>query len=209
MHSNSHESLDNYINYKLTKDVSFSLNNGIIGDSLSLNKDMIKNNGNINLLTMDNGKVKIISNSEKNTKSLLFVNIISKKQILITNNNLNNLSNNYENIINSVDKVSNNVDSINNNVNHLNTEFNNIDNKFNYNIENINNKLNELNKNYKFKSSNEYIKINNKEDEYTFNFDEKKVGLVFSASKYFNSTKQIKVFPYKKIIKKNLYFEFL
>ena len=69
MHSNSHESLDNYINYKLTKDVSFSLNNGIIGDSLSLNKDMIKYNGNINLLTMDNGKVKIISNSDKNTKS--------------------------------------------------------------------------------------------------------------------------------------------
>ena len=40
-------------------------------------------------------------------------------------------------------------------------------------------------------------------------FDDKKVGLVFSASKYFNSTKQIKVFPYKKIIKKNFYFEFL
>ena len=88
MHSNSHESLDNYINYKITKDVPFSLNNGIIGDSLSLNKDKIKNNGNVNLLTMDNGKVKIISNSEKNTKSLLFVNNSEFNVCDSDNNNL-------------------------------------------------------------------------------------------------------------------------
>ena len=35
MNSNSYESLDNYINYKLTKDISFGINNGNIGDNFT------------------------------------------------------------------------------------------------------------------------------------------------------------------------------
>ena len=98
MNSNSYESLDNYINYKLTKDISFGINNGNIGDNLSLSKDKLKNNGNINFLTMDNGRVKIISNSDKNTKSLLFVN---NSEFNVSDNNNNNL------VIQSGDKIDN------------------------------------------------------------------------------------------------------
>ena len=166
MHSNSHESLDNYINYKITKDVSFSLNNGIIGDSLSLNKDKIKNNGNVNLLTMDNGKVKIISNSEKNTKSLLFVN---NSEFNVSDNNNNNL------VIQSGDKIDNdfnntlkfiggnNIDvktyknyneniveiSSNNNESNNTESLNNILNKFKeQNINRLHNEISNLLNNY-------------------------------------------------------------
>ena len=40
-------------------------------------------------------------------------------------------------------------------------------------------------------------------------FDDIRVGLIFSASIYFNNYKEIKVFPYTKFIKKNFYFNLL
>ncbi len=40
-------------------------------------------------------------------------------------------------------------------------------------------------------------------------FNDDNVGLIFSASIFFNDDKEVKIFPYKKFIKKNLYFDLL